>query len=88
MGMSISKRGVFWGFIAAIFLALFISPFASQWPDGLERVARDKGFLSRGEGKPLLAEKLPISVGGVLGTLIAFGLGYAIARLLKRKQVK
>lgn len=99
--MSISKRGIFLGFIAAIFLALFISPFASQWPDGLEKIAQDKGFLWRGEGRPLFHslipdyiwpgiknEKLATSTAGVLGTLIVFGLGYIIARLLKKGRVK
>jgi hypothetical protein len=37
------------GLIVALGLAAFASPFASSKPDGLERVAEDKGFLDTAE---------------------------------------
>ena len=35
----------------ALLLAGVISPWASKSPDGLERVAKDKGFMDRAEGR-------------------------------------
>jgi len=32
-------------FIVAVLIAAILSPFASSYPDGLERVAEDKGFI-------------------------------------------
>lgn len=78
------------GVAAAIALALFISPLASSAPDGLEKVAEDKGFLKKG-GQPVWTHammpdyQLP-SMGkksgllaGIAGTLLAFGAGIGIA---------
>lgn len=89
------------GLLLAFFLALFISPFASRSPDGLERVAEDKGFMHKGEGKAVITsviadymfpgvknEKLATALAGGVGTLIVFGIGYAIAILLKRRSQK
>lgn len=36
-------------FAIALILGIFISPFASESPDGLERVAEDKGFMQKAE---------------------------------------
>ena len=33
------------GIALSLALAIFLSPFASPHPDGLERVAEDKGFI-------------------------------------------
>ena len=41
------------GLGAALGLALFLSPFASDAPDGLERVAGDQGFDARCQGRPV-----------------------------------
>jgi len=94
-----TKKDIILGLLAASFLALVISPFASPWPDGLERVAEDKGFLEKGESAPLLTspipdytwpgiknEKLATSAGGILGTFIVFGAGYGVAMLLKKRE--
>ena len=35
------------GIFAAIIIAVFISPFASAFPDGLEKVAEGFGFLDK-----------------------------------------
>lgn len=37
------------GIIASLIIAVFISPFASSFPDGLEKVAENFGFLSKAE---------------------------------------
>jgi len=93
-----SKKEILFGLIAAIFLAVVLSPFASPWPDGLEKVAEDKGFLEKGEVEPampspipdytwpgLKSEKLATSAAGIFGTLLVFGLGYGLAALVKHK---
>jgi hypothetical protein len=81
--------------ILALLLAV-LSPLASSSPDGLERVAEDKGFMETarqavfdvipdyalpGVGNETIATILA----GIIGTLILFGIGYGLARLLKRK---
>lgn len=81
--------------IFALFLAL-LSPLASSSPDGLERVAEDKGFIET--AREALFELIPDYVfpgigseagatilAGIIGTLILFGIGYGLARLLKAK---
>ena len=93
-----SKKEIFFGLFIACVLAVMLSPFASPWPDGLEKVAEDKGFLEKGEGEPafssaipdyawpgLKSERLATSAAGISGTLIVFGLGYGLAALIKRK---
>jgi len=37
------------GLAVAVTLALLVSPWASSSPDGLEKVAEDKGFLEKAE---------------------------------------
>lgn len=37
------------GLAISVALALIVSPFASSSPDGLEKVAEDKGFLEKAE---------------------------------------
>lgn len=86
------------GLLLAVLLALFLSPFASRFPDGLERVAEDKGFSEKGEVEPIIpapipdyswpglkSEKLATSFAGVVGTLTVFGISYGIAALIKKK---
>ncbi|MFQ6117689.1 MAG: PDGLE domain-containing protein [Candidatus Bipolaricaulia bacterium] len=77
------------GLLLAFGLALFLSPFASKAPDGLERVAEDKGFIERAEGgfhSPIPDYAIPglrngalaTGLAGLAGTLIAFGLASII----------
>jgi cobalt/nickel transport protein len=86
------------GVAAALLLAIFISPFASQSPDGLERVAEDKGFLEKGEGQPVMNAPVPdyimpgvknesvaTSLAGVLGVVVVFAVGYGAGSLLKKR---
>ena len=43
-----------WIIVLAIALvcSVFLSPFASSHPDGLEKVAEDQEFIDRGAGEP------------------------------------
>jgi len=74
----------------AIGLATAASPFASRHPDGLEKVASDKGFVAAGESHsgPIGDYTVPgiddarvaTGLAGFAGTLLVFGLAYGIAR--------
>ncbi len=84
------------GLLIALGLAI-LSPLASPWPDGLERVAEDKGFIEAAlepafEIIPdyvvpgLGNEALATILAGLIGTLILFGAGYGLGAVLKRQR--
>ncbi len=92
------SRDIWFGVVAALLLAIFISPFASRSPDGLERVAEDQEFLEKGEGRPAVSAPLPdyvvpgvknesvaASLAGALGVVVVFAAGYGLASLLKKR---
>ena len=96
--MRLGKRDTFIGLAVALAIALLLSPFASSWPDGLERVAKDLGFIEKGEGAEVLKAPIPdykfpgldsegfsTALSGTLGTLAMFGIGFGVARLMRRK---
>ena len=73
------------------------SPLASSSPDGLARVAEDKGFIDVGKEAPyqIIAdyvfpgienEALATILAGWIGTLILFGMAYGVAWLLKSRK--
>lgn len=93
------KKVIFVGLIISFILAGAISYFASKSPDGLERVAEDKGFLDKGEGKGVVKSPLPdysvpaiksefLSnlVSGIIGVILAFGVMLAAGYLIRRKK--
>ncbi len=85
-----------WHIALIICLAVaFISPLASSSPDGLERVAEDKGFIEEGVEAPyeLIAdyvlpgienEALATILAGIIGTLVLFGSVCGLAWLVRR----
>jgi hypothetical protein len=87
-----------WFTVVAVALAVGIgtaaSPFASSQPDGLERVAADKGFAGRAKQNdapipdyvvPGLTEgRLATGAAGFAGTLGVFGLTLALGAALRR----
>ena len=87
------------GLAVAASLALFLSPWASSSPDGLEKVAEDKGFIDEAdpawEGSPVpdyavpgLEEDHPAlatGLAGLAGTIAIFLLAWGLALLLKKK---
>jgi len=95
------RQVIIWGFVLALVIAVFLSPLASPWPDGLERVAENLGFIKKAgqsgvtwwDRSPLADYKIPgiqsegwaTALAGLLGTMAMVGLGWGIARLLKRK---
>jgi hypothetical protein len=84
----------------AIGLATAVSPLASSSPDGLEKVAGDKGFLDEGrlaavqEDAPVPDYAFPgvedprvaTGLAGFTGTLLVFAAGYGLARLTVRRR--
>ena len=88
------------GWLIALLLCLAVvtvSPLASSSPDGLERVAEDKGFIGLAEGAPfeIIAdyvfpgignEALATILAGWVGTVTLFGIAYGLARLIKSRK--
>jgi hypothetical protein len=83
------------GLLLALVVALF-SPLASPHPDGLERVAEEKGFIDRAQDAPyqvipdyvlpgIANEQVATILAGIVGTLIVFGLAYGLAWALRRR---
>ena len=86
------------GLVVCLLVAAF-SPLASSSPDGLERVAEDRGFLGLAQDAPfqLIAdyafpwienEAVATILAGLIGTLILFGMAYSLAWLLKSRKRK
>lgn len=87
------------GLALAVGLATAVSPFASSNPDGLEKVAEDKGFLDSGEvhaiqdSSPIPDyafpgidnERVATGLAGFVGTLVVFAIGYGLAYYLRRR---
>ncbi len=97
-------KSKWWLVALAVCLAVAIfSPLASSSPDGLEKVAEDKGFIDMAGNAPYRViadyvfpgienEALATIIAGIIGTLILFGLAYGIAYALvysrRKKQLK
>ncbi len=89
-------KNVLFGLTAALVLAIFISPFASPFLDGLEKTAKDKGFLEKGEGAALGApvpdyawpgiqnERIATAMAGAAGVILVFTATCALAFLIRR----
>ncbi len=100
--MKISNRSfIIAAVFVSLFLAVFISPFASSSPDGLEKVAAEKGFMEHAEAEGVTAweaspipdyampgvknEKAATALAGLIGTGSIFVIGYALAKLMAKK---
>lgn len=71
--------------LVAALLAVFVSPWASSSPDGLEKVAEDKGFMEKAEEKPPSWRHSPVpdyAVKGVKNGRVATGLSGMIGVLI------
>ncbi len=93
------KRGWIWaGLAAAVAVGGVLSLFASPAPDGLEKVAADKGF-AQAVGKPPLPpalagyripgirdRRLAAGLAGFAGTLALFGVGAGLGRLSRGRK--
>ena len=97
---AVPARGTSWiaaGLVIALAIA-FASPLADPNPDGLERVAKDHGFLA--DAKKAAYEIMPdytvpfiknetatTIAAGVLGVLIVAGVGFGVARTTARRDL-
>lgn len=86
------------GLLIALGLTI-ISPLASPWPDGLEWVAEEKGFIDAARDAAFQVipdylfpgvgnEALATILAGLIGTLLLFGLTYGLGALLKRREAR
>ncbi len=84
------------GLIACLAVAC-LSPLASSSPDGLERVAEDKGFIGLAGEAPFQViadyvfpgvenEALATILAGLIGTLILFGIVYGVSWLIRARK--
>ena len=83
------------GLIIAIAIA-FAAPLASRYPDGLEWVAKQQGFLTSAQNAPFQIvpdyvmpgvgnEALATIVAGVIGTVLVFGVAFGLAYARRNK---
>ena len=83
--------------IIVLGIAFFISPFASPWPDGLERVASSLGFEGRALRPPVIhapiadyqipgvgSSTAATGIAGAIGAVVVFGLSFLLAHVLVR----
>ncbi|WP_326819816.1 energy-coupling factor ABC transporter permease [Streptosporangium sp. NBC_01756] len=82
------------GIVVAALLAGIVSFYASSSPDGLERVAEDKGFSSQATdhslgGQPLAdygdAGGIPVGVAGLVGVGVTLGVGGGLFLAVRRR---
>jgi hypothetical protein len=89
------REYVGYGLLLAVGVALFIAPFASSWPDGLESVAAHLGFDARTVATPSIPSPLAdyhlpgmgsavtaTAIAGAVGILVVFLLSFVLARML------
>lgn len=87
--------GIVYGLVFLVALAVFVSPFASPWPDGLEHVAASVGFDQRAAAQslqhaPMADYRIPgigspaaaTVLAGAAGSLLVFALSFVLARVL------
>ncbi len=98
MGKAEAADGFRWtlaGLAVAVVLTL-LSPLASPYPDGLERVAENLGFIEAAREAPYAVipdytfpgipnEALATIAAGVVGTIVVFGLAVGVAALYRRR---
>jgi cobalt/nickel transport protein len=82
-----------------LLLALFLSPFASTSPGGLEKVAEIKGFAEKARTLKFWShaplshytlpwikdEKISTAVSGLIGTFAIFFIAMGIGKLIKKR---
>jgi cobalt/nickel transport protein len=85
------------GLFIILCVAIFISPFASSFPDGLEKVARDKNFIKMEKDSILNApipdyvwpsisnQMIAISLAAGIGAIVVLLTTIGICYIFKRK---
>ncbi len=89
--MKSTRLLVIGGLLLTIGLALFVSPWASSEPDGLEKVATDNGFIAEADEHALADspvadysvdgvdnERVSTALSGLIGVMVTFGVGMVL----------
>ncbi|HTY11410.1 MAG TPA: energy-coupling factor ABC transporter permease [Bacteroidota bacterium] len=84
-----------YGVVTILGLALFVTPFASKWPDGLERIASQFGFEAKAFAKPVVPSPahgysipgvgslgIALPIAAVVGATCVFVLSFILARMV------
>jgi cobalt/nickel transport system permease protein len=73
------------GFLVAVLLALLIAPHASSSPDGLMKVAADKGLDSAVSGQPTKGALAGLSTGvaGLIGVIVVFCVAFGVSKIAR-----
>jgi cobalt/nickel transport protein len=86
------------GLVVSLLIAGVVSYYASSNPDGLEKVAEDKGFLDTAEesinaGTPLADygitgldnERLSVGLSGIIGVFVTLIVAFILFKTIARK---
>lgn len=97
--MNKTKTFILIGIIVSLFFAGIVSNFASESPDGLEKVAEDTGFMEKAQDSAVADSPLAdygvsiidndfLSTGlsGVIGVVLTALIAFGLFRILKPKQ--
>lgn len=87
-----ARDALVYGLLLCAGLALFVAPFASGWPDGLEKVASRLGFEHRATTTietplsdygvaGLNSSYLATAIAGLAGAALAFAIAFLLARV-------
>lgn len=86
------------GLVAALVLVVFVAPYASSDPDGLERVAADTGFAAAAQDHPIGGPLADYAVSGVesdlvgtiatgiVGLVVSFAAGLVLVGVARRRR--
>jgi uncharacterized protein HemX len=87
------------GLVVTLILAGVVSFYASSAPDGLNKVAEDKGFAEHAEDSPVAGspladygvkgvenERVSGGLAGVIGVLVVLALGTGVAYVVRRRR--
>lgn len=87
-----------YGGLITLGLVLFVLPFASKWPDGLEKIAAAVGFDAKAVSPPFVSSPLAdyrvpgvgslsaaTALAGIIGAVLVFTVSFILARALHRK---
>ncbi|MGJ5673821.1 MAG: energy-coupling factor ABC transporter permease [Nostochopsis sp.] len=83
--------------VSILLISGLLSLVASAWPDGLERVAENLGFINLAEQVRVIVPtpladysieglgSLGTSIAGIIGSIVCFGVAFGIAQVVKPK---
>ncbi len=94
-----SQKGLLFGGLGIAVLLAILSPLASAYPDGLEWVAEQKGFLEAAQDPAysiipdyvfpgISNEAIATIVAGIVGVLVVLGIALLVARTRSRTETK